>query len=190
MRAQATEKKIRRAGHSLRAAGRRNCAYAIVRRERVESRLAKSQDLQTEKTKIRATNMELLFQCHCVPMEGELPATYFRRLHVRRFCAKRQSCARLVCGSLLTLRANPAPTRLWRSATGVLMQRTLAPRVSIALSRLFDVTFDKEFLTELCNVKAAPPARPERDFIPRRVGRKLLTAIMRRDRCSLQKDDS
>ena len=54
--------------------------------------LQKAKILETDKTKISTTNIELLFQCHCVVMEGELPATYFRRCFARRPFKARRIC--------------------------------------------------------------------------------------------------
>ena len=54
--------------------------------------LQKAKILETDKTKISTTNIELLFQCHCVVMEGELPATYFRRCFARRPFEARRIC--------------------------------------------------------------------------------------------------
>lgn len=58
--------------------------------------LQKAAILETGPVKVSTSNLELMFQCHCVVIDGELPGKYFRRCFAQPPNAGRKICT---CGN-------------------------------------------------------------------------------------------
>lgn len=92
MRAQATDQVAAAKATVCKALAEAIVNMLLLGGRDLKAALQQANVLETDKKKISTTNLELLFHCHCVVIQGELPGTYFRRCFARRLHKGRRIC--------------------------------------------------------------------------------------------------